>query len=559
LLALPDKRLVVECEPLVLVRGELGAVGARVDERLAGVVAGVVRDDIAHLDTRLVHLGFAAAVELRVDDQPIEGNLAGLEQFPGSAAQVGIQHVRFHTRTFGATGLTAHGLGERGRVRAVKFRRPVSGGMDATEYGDWLRSTRRALHRRPEPAWREFYTTARIVEELRGLDVDDIEVGPEILADGERGSVPDEEQLAAWLDQARGYDVDDAVLDRLAGGYTGAIATLHRGEGPTVALRVDIDGLPRTESDDDEHVPAAEGFRSNHDGHMHACGHDAHATIGLGVLRAVADSDFQGTLKVLFQPAEEVIGGGRPVAKSGHLDDVDALLAVHVGLDHPTGDVVAGIDDFLAVAHFRAEFHGEGAHAGGNPNRGRNAVQAMATAVGNLYGIARHEDGATRVNAGDVGGGTAPNIIPEEAYIHAEVRGGTTELMNYTRERAYTVVENAAQMHDCTSTVEPGPEAPSAESDEQLVDLVADVAGESGRVERAKRRDSLGGSEDATFLMDRVQDQGGLATYVGVGTDHPGGHHTATFDVDEESLLVGVEVLAESIRRLGGDGSSPAP
>ena len=427
--------------------------------------------------------------------------------------------------------------------------------MEQIKHGDWLRATRRDLHRHPEPAWREFYTTARIVEELRELDVDEIHIGPEILAEGERGAVPAASELDDWLDQARGYDVDGAVLDRLAGGYTGAIATVERGEGPTVALRVDIDGLPRTESEDGTHTPVAEGFRSEHEGYMHACGHDAHATIGLGVLREIADSEFQGTLKVIFQPAEEVIGGGRPVARSGHLDDVDALLAAHIGLDHPTGEVIAGIDDFLAVAHFEAEFHGEGAHAGGSPNRGRNAVQAMATAVQNLYGIARHEDGATRVNAGNVGGGTAPNIIPEEAYIHAEVRGETTELMKYTRERARTVVEAAAEMHDCTSTVEPGPEAPSATSDDRLVDLVADVADSSDRVERRLRRDSLGGSEDATFLMDRVQQQGGVATYVGVGTDHPGGHHTATFDVDEESLAVGVEVLAGAVERLGGDDS----
>ena len=427
--------------------------------------------------------------------------------------------------------------------------------MDATEYADWLQSTRRELHRRPEPAWREFYTTARIVDELRELDVDEIQVGPEILAEGERAGVPEAAELDVWLDRARGYGVDDALLDRMAGGYTGALAILERGEGPTVALRVDIDGLPRSESEDSEHVPAAEGFRSEHEGHMHACGHDAHVTIGLGVLRAVADSDFEGTLKVLFQPAEEVIGGGRPVAKSGHLDDVDALLAVHIGLDHPTGEVVAGIDAFLAVAHFMAQFHGEGAHAGASPNSGRNAIQAMATAVQNMYGIARHEDGATRVNAGRVGGGTAPNIIAEEAFIHAEVRGDTTELMEYTSERAHRVIETAAEMHECTSTIEPGPEAPSAESDEVLVDLVADVAGASARVDRLLKRDKLGGSEDATFLMDRVQDQGGVASYVGVGTDHPGGHHTATFDVDEDSLLIGVEILAETIRRLGGEDS----
>ncbi len=427
--------------------------------------------------------------------------------------------------------------------------------MDVTEYGDWLQSTRRELHRRPEPAWREYHTTARIVEMLRELEVDEIRVGPEILADGERGGVPDDDELDLWLDRARGYDVDPDLLDRMAGGYTGALATLDRGEGPTVGLRVDIDALPRTESTDEDHTPAAEGFRSEHEGHMHACGHDAHATLGLGVLRAVTDSEFEGTLKLLFQPAEEVIGGGRPVARSGHLDDIDALLAAHVGLDHPTGEVVAGIDDFLAVSHFEAEFHGEPAHAGASPNQGRNAVHAMATAVENLYGIARHEDGPTRINAGDVGGGVAPNIIPEEAYLHAEVRGGTTELMNYTRERARQVVESAAEMHDCTATVESGPEAPSATSDEQLVDLVAGVAGGADHVTDLVRRDGLGGSEDATFLMDRVQKNGGLATYVGIGTDHPGGHHTATFDVDEESLLVGVEVLAGAVQRLAGADS----
>ena len=96
-----------------------------------------------------------------------------------------------------------------------------------------------------------------------------------------------------------------------------------------------------------------------------------------------------------------------------------------------------------------------------------------------------------------------------------------------------------------------GPEAPSATSDEGLVDLMAGVADDSNRVASTVRRDALGGSEDATFLMDRVQENGGRAAYVGIGTDHPGGHHTATFDVDEESLLVGVEVLAEAVRRLG--------
>ncbi|WP_327051567.1 amidohydrolase [Halomicrococcus gelatinilyticus] len=411
---------------------------------------------------------------------------------------------------------------------------------------DRLVELRRELHRHPEPAWREFWTTARIVDELEAIGVDELYVGPEALAEGERMAVPDDEELARWFDRAREAGAREDVLERLEGGYTGAVAVVERGEGPTVALRVDIDGLQREESTDDDHVPAAEGFRSE-TGAMHACGHDAHATIGLGVLEAVKASDFRGTLKVFFQPGEEMIAGGKPMAKSGHLDDVDYLFATHVGLDHPTGEVVAGVDGFLAVSHFRAEFAGEPAHAGGKPNDGRNAVQAMATAVNELYGIPRHEDGATRVNAGKVGGGTATNIIPEQAFIEGEVRGETTELKDYMKERAGEVVEGAAATHGCEVDRTAVGEAPSAESDEALVDVVQGVATETPGVENPIRRDELGGSEDATFLMREVQRNGGLAAYVGVGTDHPGGHHTATFDVDEETLPIAVDVLSESV------------
>ncbi|ELY60431.1 amidohydrolase [Natronococcus amylolyticus DSM 10524] len=417
-----------------------------------------------------------------------------------------------------------------------------------------LVSLRRDLHRKPEPAWREFYTTARIVEELESrVDLDELHVGPDAIAAEHRMGVPDEAELGTWYEQAREHGADEAVLESLEGGYTGAVAVLRKGEGPTVGLRVDIDGLPQPESEDPDHLPVAEGFRSEHDDAMHACGHDAHATIGIGVLETIADSDFQGTLKVFFQPAEEVVGGGKSMAKSEHLADVDYLLGLHVGLDHPTGEIVAGIDGFLAVRHLEATFTGEPAHAGGHPEQGRNAVQAMATAVQNCYGIPRHSDGPTRINAGVVEGGSAANVIPEEARIVAEVRGETTELMEYMYEKAERVMRSAAEMHDCEVDLEIGAAAPSATSDQALVDVVADVAGSVDGVETVLERDELGGSEDATFLMQEVQQNGGLACYVGVGTDHPGGHHTSTFDVDEASLGHGIETVAGAIKRIGRD------
>jgi aminobenzoyl-glutamate utilization protein A len=415
---------------------------------------------------------------------------------------------------------------------------------------DHLVSLRRDLHRRPEPAWREFWTTARIVEECERIGVDALHVGPDALDADARMGVPDDAEIESWYEQAREAGAREDVLEQTEGGYTGAIAVLERGEGPTIALRVDIDGLPRAESAAAEHLPAAEGFRSVHEGAMHACGHDAHTAIGVGVLEAIAESDFAGTFKVVFQPAEEAIGGGKAVAQSGHLDDVDALLSAHVGLDHPTGTVVAGIDGFLAVSSFRATFEGESAHAGGRPEAGANAVQAMATAVQNLYAIPRHSGGATRVNAGKVGGGTASNIVPEDAFIEGEVRGETTDLMAYARDRAEDVLEHAAAMHGCTHEVTYVGEAPSATSDEALVERVQAQAEASSLVDSVLHRAELGGSEDATYLMRRVTEQGGLAGYVCVGTDHPGGHHTATFDVDEPSIEIGVDVLAATIRDL---------
>jgi aminobenzoyl-glutamate utilization protein A len=409
-----------------------------------------------------------------------------------------------------------------------------------------LLELRRDLHRHPEPAWREFYTTARIVDELETRDLDALYVGPEALCD-DRTAVPDDDELEAWLDRARAAGARADTLDRLDGGYTGAVAVAERGDGPTVALRVDIDALPIEESNADDHHPAAAGFRSTNEGYMHACGHDAHATIGIGVLDAVLESDFEGTLKVCFQPGEERIVGGEPMADSGHLDDVDYLLAIHLGLDHPSGEIVAGVDGFLAVSQFEATFTGSSAHAGGRPEAGDNAIQAAATAIEKLYGVPRHSDGATRVNVGVIEGGTATNIVAERVSIEGEVRGETTELMEYMDERARRVLRSTAEMHGCEVDVERLGRAPSARSDDELGAVVAEVARATDGVTSVLESDHLGGSEDATYLMRRVQERGGKAAYVGVGTDHPSGHHTSAFDVDEESIGLGIDVLSRAI------------
>ncbi|PSQ09804.1 amidohydrolase [Halobacteriales archaeon QS_5_70_15] len=423
-------------------------------------------------------------------------------------------------------------------------------GGDRTGSPDRLVERRRAFHRRPEPGWCEFLTTSLLVDELESIGVDELHVGREALPAEARMAVPDEAELRTWFERAREAGAREDVLAATEGGHTGAVAVLDRGEGPHVALRVDIDGLPVEESIDGSHRPAAEGFRSAHEGWMHACGHDAHMTIGLGVLEAVKASDFEGRFTVLFQPAEEVGGGGKPMAESEHLEGVDYLLAVHIGLGHPSGEVVGGAVEQLAVSNVRVGFRGRSAHAGKEPNEGANAMQATAAAVGNAYGIPRHADGATRVNFGRAEVGTASNVVAEEATLEGEVRGETTELMEYTREELRRIVRAAGEMHDCASSFEVVSGAPRADSDEELAELVTRVAAADDRVDSTVTMDSFGASEDATHPIETVQDAGGLATYAIVGTDHPGAHHTPTFDVEEADLALAVGVLAGSVLRV---------
>ena len=417
-----------------------------------------------------------------------------------------------------------------------------------TTFSDSSLSTiRRDLHRHAEAGWKEFRTSALLAAELEALGYE-VCLGAETVDPDARMGVPPADELAAARERAREEGAPPEYLEAM-GDITGVIATRTFGDGPTVGLRTDIDALERQEAMDDDHRPAAEGFASRHPGEMHACGHDAHAAIGLGVARAFADGGFDGTLKLFFQSAEEGGRGGKPMAESGHLDDVDRLLAVHVGLDEPTGTVVSSYDAPLSNAKLDVTFTGEPAHAGGEPNAGRNALQAATAAIGNLYGIARHGDGATRINVGQVAADNAQNVICEEATMRVEVRGETHDLNEYMLERARDVVDGAATMHDVEYGTSLYGKTTTFENDASVVETVESAAAAVDAVDRVITKE-FGGSEDASYLIRRVQRQGGEATYLGVGASNPAGHHTAYFDVDEAAIDVGVDVIVGAVERL---------
>ncbi|WP_255171305.1 amidohydrolase [Natrononativus amylolyticus] len=415
---------------------------------------------------------------------------------------------------------------------------------------DELIELRRDLHRYPEPAWCEYYTTSRLVDAIEEIGVDELHLGRDVHADEQRMALPPKRERERWYDRAVDRDARSDVLEQARGGFTGGIAVLRQGPGPVVALRVDMDALYQSEATTPTHRPQAAAFRSTNDGVMHACGHDGHMAIGVGVLQAIKDSEFDGVFKLLFQPAEETAGGAKSMAASGHVDDVDYFFGLHLGLGRPTGSLVAGIVKPLAVSNFDVEFTGQAAHAGNEPHVGKNCMQAAATAVQELYAIPRHSDGVTRVNIGQLESGTSPNAIAASASLRGEVRGETNAIHDYMERRFRRIIRATGEMHECDADIEITSDVPRVDSDRTLSKHVAEVAAQHDAITDIDLTAEFGASEDATHLMQAVEGTGGSAVYSIIGTDHPGGHHSPTFDIDEQSIGVGIEILTDAISRI---------
>ncbi len=141
-----------------------------------------------------------------------------------------------------------------------------------------------------------------------------------------------------------------------------------------------MDALDLNEQHDDSHRPHRDHFASCNAGMMHACGHDGHTAIGLGLAHVLKQyaAQLNGVIKLIFQPAEEGTRGARAMVAAGVVDDVDYFTAIHIGTGVPAGTVVCGGDNFMATTKFDVQFSGVAAHAGGKPEDGRNALLAAA-------------------------------------------------------------------------------------------------------------------------------------------------------------------------------------
>lgn len=405
---------------------------------------------------------------------------------------------------------------------------------------------RREFHQYPEIGWSEFLTTAKIVEELRSLNLE-VKVGPQVInseyAFGRQQKVVDK-----GLAVARKHQVNEALLAEMQE-LTGCVAIFDSGKaGPTIALRFDIDCVGVTESTQDTHRPKSDNFSSCHPGEMHACGHDGHIAIGLAVAHWLTanKANLSGKVKLLFQPAEEGVRGARAMAESGIVDDVDYFLGAHLGFIANSGEIVINPTHFLCTTKLDFRFKGAPSHAGAEPELGRNALAGACHATTQMLGISRHGKGMSRINIGVLNAGEGRNVTPSYAQMQIEVRGENEEINRFMSENAIRMAEGSAHSFQLEMESEVMGEAVDLTNDQELIDTLTNVVKQHTELTAVATR-PFGGSEDATILAKRVQRHGGKSLYFVVGADRTAGHHQANFDFDEKQLLTAYQLYTECL------------
>ncbi|MDY3124192.1 MAG: M20 family metallo-hydrolase [[Actinobacillus] rossii] len=413
-----------------------------------------------------------------------------------------------------------------------------------------LMSWRREFHRFPEIGWSEFWTTSRIADYLEEMGFE-ILMGKQIINEafvrGRQKTI-----VEKGLVNAKAYGAKEKWLEKMDG-YTGCVAVFDSGKpGKTIALRFDIDCVNVMESKNPTHIPTALGFNSLNDGFMHACGHDAHITMGLGTALWISQNKDKlvGKVKIVFQPAEEGVRGAAAIAASGVIDDANYFASSHISFCATSGTVISNLQNFLSTTKIDIRYKGKPAHAGAAPHLGRNALLAAAHAVTQLHGISRHGDGMTRINVGVLNAGEGRNVIPTQATIQLEVRGENKEINQYMVDQVTQITQGVAMSFGVDYEMEIMGEAVDMVNDTELVELIEKIALEQPQIHKVEQRYPFNASEDATILGRRVQEHGGKAIYFIIGADRTAGHHEAEFDIDEKRLLTGVNIYTKLLQNL---------
>ncbi len=365
-----------------------------------------------------------------------------------------------------------------------------------------LRALRRDLHQHPELAHHEQRTAARVVAFLEG----------------------------------HGLDVRSGV------GGTGVVATTRGGAGHSVLLRTDMDGLPIQEQSE---AP----YASREPGRMHACGHDGHTAMGAVAARVLAKRHLPGTVRSIFQPAEEGERGAQGMIADGVMDGIDLAFGIHLWNELPVGTLGVKAGPLMASAdRLRIVIHGRGGH-GAKPHRSADPIVAAAHVVTALQTIVSREVAPVRsavVTIASIHAGEAFNVIPDEVTMTGTVRSFDPELRRSMAERITRLASGVAAGLQCRAEVEVRSGNPAVINDARVAELARRAAirvvGEASVVEPEP---TMGG-EDMALYFERAP---GCFVFVGSanpahGLDQP--HHSPRFDFDEAALAIGCEFLVQA-------------
>ena len=312
------------------------------------------------------------------------------------------------------------------------------------------------------------------------------------------------------------------ILD--SGLETGLIAVIEGGKpGPVIGLRADIDALPIKEETD---LP----YASCHPGTMHACGHDFHTAMMLGaaLMLKARQAELPGTVKLIFQPAEEIDSGARRVLETGLLDDCALFLAGHSYPQFEAGTL--GIKEgpvMAAVDRFEVILRGVGCHAG-QPSKGVDPIVVQAAVIQALQTIVSRSMNpfAPRVvSVTHVDAGTTWNVIPETARLEGTVRTLDAQQRLVAKERFHSIVEGVAAAHGAVADIRWHSGSGAVMNDEKLCILAREIAREMG-LATAQQEDTMGGEDFACYLEGKP----GLFVRVGTGGGYPGHHPKFTVD-----------------------------
>lgn len=326
-------------------------------------------------------------------------------------------------------------------------------------------------------------------------------------------------------------------------GETGIIADIPgRGPGKHLAIRADIDGLPLPE---ETGLP----FASEHSGVMHACGHDGHMAIVLGLAdRLVAEQNFDGMVRLLFQPAEEMPpGGALPLIQGGALEGIDEVYGLHLWANDPVGTVGLHAGPMMANADlFTIRVKGVGGH-GSAPEQTKDAVLIASQIVVNLQTIVSRRVRAFEpavVTCGTIQGGRNFNIIAETAQVTGTVRTFSSETQALVEAEIRRIAERTAALYDATADVEYVKAYPVVLNHEREANAWAEKL--RGLVEIPSFEPSMGGEDFAYYLQHKP----GAFLFLGAAQDtgESPPHHSPHFLINERALPLGVEVLFRAIQ-----------